>query len=181
LRNGFKNTPKVWVYRCEKNKGKGRAVSYGLKFIADEHVMLCDSDLKKLASEEISEALTKYELLKLDLLILRRMNIGFFPKIIRADTLLSGERILKKSDLEKVLEADVRGYELEVAINQYFIDDSSERCAWSKSSAVNNYKYKKFKFLKGIYKDLKMYFAITKYIGFKNYLNQIKTFCRKEV
>ena len=181
LKTVFVNRPNILIIRLDNNVGKTSAIYHALRYVRDGNVFLCDSDLKNLDNEEISDAIIKYHLLNLSMLILRRINIGFFPKIIRADTLLSGERILRKEDLIKVIQANVKGYELEVAINQYFIDDNDLNCFWSPSSAVNNYKYRKFKFLKGIFKDLKMYFSIIKYVGLKNYINQVLTFCKQNV
>lgn len=182
LRTIFINRPNIIIRRLEINFGKTFAIFFGLNFVPEGNVFLCDSDLKDLDNEEISNAILKYDLLDLDLLILRRINISFLPKIIRSDTLLSGERILRKTDLKNIIQSGVKGYELEVAINQYFINNNLEKdCFWSPSSAINNYKYKKVKFFKGIFKDLKMYFNIIKYIGFKNYINQVLTFCKKNV
>ncbi len=181
LRTVFINRSNISIIRLQNNSGKTPAIYHALKYVPDGNVFLCDSDLKSLDYEEISNAIIKYQLLDLNMLILRRLNIGFLPKIIRADTLLSGERILSKEDLIKVIQTNIKGYELEVAINQYFIDDNRLNCFWSPSSAVNNYKYKKFKFLKGIFKDLKMYFSIIKYVGFGNYINQVSSFCKQNV
>ena len=182
LRTVFINRANISIIRLDNNCGKTFAIYYALKYVPDGNVFLCDSDLKFLDNEEISDAIIKYDLLDLDLLILRRINISFLPKIIRADTLLSGERILHKSDLLDIINAGVKGFQLEVAINQYFLNNNLKKeCFWSPSSAVNNYKYKKFKFFKGIFKDLKMYFSIIKYVGFKNYINQVLTFCKQNV
>ena len=105
----------------------------------------------------------------------------FFPKLIKADTLLSGERILSKKDLIEIIQSGISGYQLEVATNQYFLKNKSIKCFWSPSSAVNNYKYNKFKFFKGIVKDLKMYYSLVKYLGFLNFLKQIDSFCQEDV
>jgi glycosyltransferase involved in cell wall biosynthesis len=182
LKTIFINRPNIIIRRLENNFGKTFAVFHGLQFVPEGNVFLCDSDLKHLDNEQISNAIIKYDLLDLDLLILRRINISFLPKIIRADTLLSGERILHKSDLLDIIQTGVKGYQLEVAINQYFLNNNFKKeCFWSPSSAVNNYKFKKLKFLKGNFKDLKMYFSIIKYVGLKNYTNQVLTFCKKNV
>lgn len=182
LKTIFINRPNILIIRLENNFGKTSAIFHALRYVPDGNVFLCDSDLKNLDSEEISNAILKYDLLDLKMLILRRVKISFFPKIIRADTLLSGERILSKKDLINVLLSGVKGYQLEVATNQYFLKNNLEKkCFWSPSSAVNNYKYKKFKFLKGMFKDLKMYFNIIKYVGLKNYINQVLTFCKQNV
>ena len=182
LKTVFFNRPNILIKRLETNFGKTFAIYHALNYVPDGNVFLCDSDLKFLDNEEISKAILKYYLLGLNMIILRRLKVGFLPKIIRADTLLSGERILSKTDLIKIIQSGVKGYQLEVAINQYFLKNNLEKkCFWSPSSAVNNYKYKKFKFFKGIFKDLKMYFSIVKYIGFDNYINQVLSFCKHNV
>jgi hypothetical protein len=74
-----------------------------------------------------------------------------------------------------------KNYQLEVAINQYFLSNNlNEKCFWSPSSAINNYKYRKLKFLKGIFKDLLMYFNILNYIGVDNYIKHIFHFCKQK-
>jgi len=182
LRTLFLNRPNILIKRLENNFGKTFAIHHALNYVPDGNVFLCDSDLKNLDNEEVSNAIIKYHLLNLRMLILRRVNTGFLPKIIRADTLLSGERILHKTDLKKIIESGVKGYELEVATNQYFLDNNLvNKCFWSPSSAVNNYKYKKFKFFKGIFKDLKMYLNIIKYVGLVNCINQFSSFCKENV
>jgi glycosyltransferase involved in cell wall biosynthesis len=144
LRTLFINRPNILIKRLENNFGKTFAIYHALKYVPDGNVFLCDSDLKNLDNNEISNAILKYDLLDLSMVILRRIKISFLPKIIRADTLLSGERILSKIDLINIIQSGVKGYELEVATNQYFIKNHLEKkCFWSSSSAVNNYKYKK--------------------------------------
>jgi glycosyltransferase involved in cell wall biosynthesis len=182
LKSVYSNSPNILIKRLENNFGKTFAIHHALNYVPDGNVFLCDSDLKNLNNQEISNAIAKYDLLDLNMLILRRIKVSFFPKIIRADTLLSGERILRKTDLVKIIQSGVKGYQLEVATNQYFLKNHLQKnCFWSPSSAVNNYKYKKFKFFKGMFKDLKMYFNIINYIGFNNYRNQILTFCKNNV
>jgi hypothetical protein len=182
LRTIFINRPNILIKRLENNFGKTFAIFHALNYVPDGNVFLCDSDLINLNNKEISEAIFKYNLLDLNMLILRRVNISFLPKIIRADTLLSGERILSKKDLVNIIQTGVKGYQLEVATNQYFSKNNLEKkCFWFPSSAVNNYKYKKLKFLKGIFKDVKMYYNIIKFIGYNNYLKQVSSFCKENV
>ena len=89
---------------------------------------------------------------------------------------------MRKTDLKNIIQSGVNGYQLEVATNQFFINNNLEKgCFWSPSSAVNNYKYKKFKFFKGIFKDLKMYFNVINFVGFRNYKNQVSNFCKNNV
>jgi glycosyltransferase involved in cell wall biosynthesis len=182
LRTLFINRSNIIIKRLDRNFGKTTAIQYALAFVPDGNVFLCDSDLKNLDHKEISKAILKYDVLDLRMLILRRMNTSFLPKIIRADTLLSGERILQKTDLMNIMQLQPKGYQLEVATNEYFVTHNLEKyCYWSPSSAVNNYKYKKLKFIKGMFKDLKMYYNIINYVGYDNYVEQIRNFCKKEI
>jgi glycosyltransferase involved in cell wall biosynthesis len=178
----FEDSDKVLVTRLVKNFGKSFAVFFGLSYVTTENVLLCDSDLSNLNSEQVSDSIIRYQLLDLDMLILRRMKMSLFAKIFRSDTLLSGERIIKKDFLDKVFNKTINKYQLELAINQYFIDnDLSKNCFWSPSDAVNLYKYKKTSFFKGLIKDLKMYCNIISHVGFFNYVRQVFTFCKEDV
>jgi len=171
----------IQVFRLEENFGKSFAIFHGLQRTSNQDILLIDADLKYLDKRQISQAIKKFYSLDLELLILRRINSSRLVKLIRADTILSGERIIKKKHLINVLQSGVKGYELEVGTNQYFIkNDLQEKCLWSKSSALNNYKHKKQNFFKGILKDVKMYFNLIKYIGIGNFKRQISGFCKKE-
>lgn len=182
LKNKCSENKNIKVLRLAKNYGKSFAVRFGLTFTINENIFLLDADLKNLDKDEVSESINKFVLLDLEMLILRRVNSLPLVKLIRADTLLSGERIINKGHLQKILMSGVDGYQLEVATNQYFIDNKLEhKCFWSPSSAVNNYKFRKLKFLKGIFKDLKMYLNLIRYIGIRNYINQVSNFCKNNV
>lgn len=175
-----KNT-NVMIVRLKKNKGKSFAVRYALKFGVKENILLVDADLKNLKEKEIKVAVKKFNLFDLEMVVLRRVKASPLVRLIRADTLLSGERIIKKKHLISILKSDVNGYQLEVATNQYFIKKQLEsKCFWSPSSAVNNYKYNKLKFVKGIFKDLKMYVNLVRYIGARNFKKQILIFCKNQ-
>lgn len=171
----------VRIARLKKNRGKSFAVKHSFRLGLNKNLLLVDADLKNVNEREISIAIRKFNTFNIDMVILRRVKASLLVKLIRADTLLSGERIIKKKHLINILKSDVNGYQLEVATNQYFIDKNlKHKCFWSPSSAVNNYKYKKLKFLKGIFKDLKMYVNLVKYIGVINFKNQISLFCKKQ-
>jgi glycosyltransferase involved in cell wall biosynthesis len=172
----------VKLIRLDDNFGKSFAIFHGLRYVSNENILLIDADLKNLDKKEISKAINKFNLLDLELLILRRVNSSRLVKLIRADTLLSGERLIKKKHLINILQSGVKNYELEVGTNQYFIkNDLHKKCFWSKSSALNNYKYKKHNFLKGVIKDIKMYVNLINYVGIINFKKQISEFCKNEV
>jgi len=173
--------PKVQVIRSEINKGKADAISQGLKIAKEEYVLLLDADLRFLKLKEIETAVRKVmENSIIDMLILRRVNAPTQVKLNRGDTMFSGERILKRSDLEKVIqERKPDRFEIEIAINQYMIDNH-KTVYWMPSSALNTYKILKRGFLSGIAEDIPLILHFAKYIGISNYLRQIFSFCRKE-
>lgn len=172
----------VRLVRLDDNFGKSFAINHGLRRASNENILLIDADLRDLDKKEISKAIKKFNILDLELLILRRVKSSLLVKLIRADTLLSGERIIKKKHLINILQSGVKNYELEVATNQYFIKNNlQEKCFWSKNSATNNYKYKKHNFFKGIFKDIKMYVSLINYVGIRNFKKQISEFCKNEV
>jgi glycosyltransferase involved in cell wall biosynthesis len=184
LKDYFSLDENVEIVRLDKNYGKSFAVRYGLYNVDAycENIILLDADLKNIDSEEIINAIINYRLFNLDMLILRRINSSSLVKLFRADTLLSGERIIKKKHLYEILNSPLEGYELEIATNQYFIQNNLQaKCRWAKSSAVNNYKYRKLKIVKGLLKDVKMHIGIVKYVGVRNYIKQISSFCKKTV
>jgi glycosyltransferase involved in cell wall biosynthesis len=182
LHEKFALKPDVKIVRLSKNYGKSFAIKFGLSLSFNDNILLLDADLKNVKVREITNAITRFKLLDLDMVILRRVNSLPLLKLIRADTLLSGERIIKKEHLRKVLKSSVDGYQLEVAINQYFLKNNSQhKCFWSASSAVNDYKHRKNKFSKGIVKDLLMYRGLIRYVGFMNFVKQILHFCKQEV
>lgn len=181
IEDAFWLNENIKMMRLSKNYGKSFAVKYGLSVAFSDNVILLDADLKNIDKKEISNAISKFKNYNLEMLILRRVNSSSLLKLIRADTLLSGERIIKKKHLRKILSLEVNDYQLEVATNQYFIKNNLEhKCRWSSSSAVNNYKFHKMNFFKGILKDLKMHLNLVKYIGIRNSIRQILEFCTQE-
>ena len=113
------------------------------------------------------------------MIILKRINAHWRTYWQRAHTIFSGERILKKTDLLVVFRNKPRGYQLEIAINKYMMDNKKE-VRWIPSSAVNIFKNKKVGFIHGEIKDLLMHWTMIQYAGFLNYIHQILFFCRKK-
>lgn len=175
----FKNRYPVKILRIKSNLGKSSAVSYALNKSQNKNILLIDADLENLKISEIKKAIKKFQEDSLDMVILKRTISLPLVKLFRFNTLFSGERIIKKSHLTKILSTGLKGFQLEIGINQYFIEKKLQnKCGWSPSSAVNNYKFKKIGFLKGLYKDYKMHKDLIKYIGLRNYINQVFNFCK---
>jgi glycosyltransferase involved in cell wall biosynthesis len=173
--------PGIKLVRLQKNLGKAGAVREGLKHASCKNILLADADLLNLNHKEIEKAIDAFMIsTDLDMLILRRINAIFFLRLYRADILFTGERILRKSDLEKILdESEASGWQLESAINTWMFLNN-RKVEWIAHSAINRRKYLKWGFLKGLTLDLKTYSDMITATGFSNIVKQIALFAKKE-
>ncbi|OGF99973.1 hypothetical protein A2Y99_01460 [Candidatus Gottesmanbacteria bacterium RBG_13_37_7] len=171
---------KVKVIRLVQNRGKAEAIHEGLKAANGKYILLLDADLKNLKAYEVENAINIFiQNPDIDMIILRRINASFQIKLNRGDTLFSGERILKKSDLRKIIK-EIRPdrFEIEIAINQFMMNNH-KKVFWMSSSALNTYKIAKMGFFKGIVEDVPLILHLIRYIGIRNYLRQMFTFCKQ--
>ncbi len=174
--------PGVKVIRLKKNLGKTGAVMEGLRYASGNYILLIDADLRNLNHLEIENAIDAFIYSRdLDMLILRRINAVFFVRLYRADVLFTGERILRKKDLETILlESDVSGWQLESAVNTWMFTNN-KNVAWIAHSAVNTHKYMKWGLLKGFRLDFKTYADMVTAAGINNIVRQIMYFAKNEL
>ncbi|MBD3330447.1 glycosyltransferase [Candidatus Peregrinibacteria bacterium] len=173
----IKKFPKIKIIRHEKNLGKVAAVKSGYHASANDMIFLIDADLKNLQKNELEKAIKDFKNnKKIKMLILRRKN----PLFSLTDTILSGERILYKKDLEKILKKHIKNYQLEVAINEYMIENN-KLSAWKKYSANNTYKVFKKNFFEGLKNEIKMSQEIIDYIGYPGYVKQLISFPKIQI
>ncbi len=177
-----KTFPEVDIFRFKKNRGKANAVLAGVKRARNNNVVLLDADLKLLKSTELSKALNVFLSREdIDMLILK---IGGTNKItdeaLRKFIFQGGNRIMYKKDLQKIQALSPTGYQLEVAINKFMLDNR-KNYYWVEFSAFNPHKSRKSNFWQGLYDDFKMNNQIINYLGIKDYLSQMFLFARKEL
>lgn len=172
--------PGVEVMRLPQNAGKAAATKYGLKHVRSEHLLLMDADLQAISKTELEAAIEAYTLhaASVDMLILRRINAPWFVKWYRSDILLSGERLLRKQDLESALHHPLKSYQLEVAINRYMLRHQKV-VRWMPWSAINTYKVDKLGVIDGSRQEFKMYVDIVSYVGFSHMMLQLASFTKK--
>lgn len=170
--------PDIELVRLSENQGKTSAIRHGLQKATSDFVLLMDADLQYINPLEITHAIRAMQERPIDMIILRRINAPWFVKMDRGDVLFSGERILKRKDLEKILKKPVYRYQLEIAINNYMIENKKQ-VYWAPSSAFNTYKVQKMGLVNGFIKELDMFFDIIFFAGLQNYVKQIATFARK--
>jgi glycosyltransferase involved in cell wall biosynthesis len=174
------NWPNVDLVVLPQNEGKAAAIRYGLQKAKYENILLMDADLQSINKAEVEKAIQAIARHNLDMLILRRVNAPWFVKFDRGDTLLSGERIVKRKDLVNILNQEVNGYQIELAINLY-MQKHKRDVRWMHWSATNTYKAKKLGLVEGYKHEFKMFTDIVLYAGLKNIIRQITLFATKEV
>lgn len=170
--------PQIEVVKLAENQGKTAAIRHGLKHARQEYVLLMDADLQLVDQQEVTFALQAIETYDIDMIILRRINAPWFVKMDRGDVLFSGERVMKRTDLEKVLHENVCRYQIEIAINNYMLEHD-KTVFWVPSSAFNTFKVQKMGLIDGFIKELDMFFDIILFAGLQNYFRQVTTFARK--
>lgn len=178
--NHFKKLyPKIKFLRLEKNQGKSAAIAHALKFAKNKIILLLDADLTQFKYREIAKAVTVFQQAgDIDMLILRRIQAPFFIKLLRNDILLSGERILRKTDLLRVLQKGISGYQLESALNEHFY---RERVFWFPYSGLNVYKLKKRGLRSGLWQLLTSSLEVLSGAGSRNYFKHVLFFAHKKV
>jgi glycosyltransferase involved in cell wall biosynthesis len=167
--------PRVKLIRLSINQGKSGAVKAGLKFVKTPNVFLIDADLQGIKISEFSRAMGLFvDNPDLDMIILRRTNDPVINPILAGHILLSGERIIKTKILKDVLAGQVKRFQLEVALNQYCLDNGKQ--VYSLPSAARNY-FKVYKRgnVKGLFGEAEMMWQVLECVGAYNYVRQVIT------
>lgn len=173
------NWPQVQVVQLPHNQGKTAAIATALDFVKNEVILLMDADLQNLQKEEIKAAIKAFDTQPaLDMIILRRINSPWFVRWYRSDILLSGERLIRKSDLQQVMKQRVKRYQLEVGINRYMLRHKKV-VRWMPWSAMNTYKVDKLGVLDGSKREFRMYVEIVSFVGFSHMMLQLASFHKR--
>lgn len=174
-----KNYPWVKLVRLKANQGKTEAVAAGLTKVKTSYVFLLDADLRQISVADFQAGLDwcRKEP-KIDMLIFGRINDPFKSTLLAPHILLSGERIIKTRILKAVLRGPVKGFQLELALNQYCLDHQLTVVTLP-SSAKTTLKIKKYG-LVGLKRDGKMFWEMFNYSGFRSYLKQVEVFTGKK-
>jgi len=166
----------VNLIKYSNNKGKTAAILEGLKSAKYESILLFDADDINLKASEIESAMGLFESEQLDCLLLTTHPMNFYYRLLRTIfpvcDYITGDRIVKKGWILKLLNKNkLKGYELEVAQNQYLIDNK-KKVASVRLSAIDIGKTAKNGFIKGVVGEIKMWRQIISYIGLVSFLKQ---------
>jgi glycosyltransferase involved in cell wall biosynthesis len=169
--------PQVGLLALQQNRGKAGAVLAGVQSIRSDYVLLMDADLERLLASEIEFALAIARLNpQVDMIILRRSAEEWWARLLRGDDLFSGQRLIRREDLHVVLAGNrVRGYQLEVALNQYMI--KKDKVVWiAPLNAKHAMASQKIGSLAGIWKEVHMFLEILVYLGPRGLIRQFLWF-----
>ncbi len=169
--------PNVTLVRLDRNQGKSRAVAQGVARARQDNILLFDADLQGIDITQVDQAIMAFASSPwVDMMILRRARDLLLCRVLRIDIVLSGERLLRKCDLEQALESSPLGYQLELAINDY-MDTNSKSVCWKPLSSEHTVKIAKAGLASGIVKEFKQHTALMRFKGARWYLWNLTTFC----
>jgi len=173
--------PEVSLIKQTGKKGKSEAIKLGLPITYNDIVLLLDADIVGLREDSIKKAILYFTNHKsVGMILLKRENTHFIEQLLRGNILVIGERVLWKSDLEKVFEEfNPKGYQLEIAINHYMMVHG-KKTLFCGHRIYKPPKFKKMGFFKGIYKDIGMQFEILSLFGLTDWVKQYLYFGKEE-
>jgi glycosyltransferase involved in cell wall biosynthesis len=160
-----------------KNRGKAEAVQAGVSRLSSDYIFLLDADLVGIRPGEFNQALRTIKTRpQIDMLVLRRIKKSWITRRLRGDVLITGERILYRDRLLNALkDQSVHGFQLEVALNQYALDQQWTVC-WFPVSSLGEISFKKIGILGGLLKEVRMFYSLFSYLGVRGFIRQYRFF-----
>jgi glycosyltransferase involved in cell wall biosynthesis len=149
--------PHIQLLRLDSNQGKTTAISRALPLIKTPLVCLFDADLTNFSPNVLSKViLLMKKNPKVDGVIMRQKDDPMLAKMFRFDILVSGERILKTNDLKSVLQKNFVNYQLELAINEFWMRHG-KIVVWFPFASQNKFKFQKWSLLVAFKKSWQFY------------------------
>ncbi len=171
----------VVILDHQLNQGKCAAVKTGLRQTTQSLIFLVDADLQKLNAMEINQALSLFfKRNQLDMLLFKRKDEVLISRIFRFNSVFTGERVLKRQDLEQVMHSMPDKYQLETAIN-YYMRKNHKNVACYNYSALNTHKPSKDSFFSALRRELEMYSDMLRFAGPAELLIQLAFFAREHL
>ncbi len=163
------------VLQNKNKRGKMNAVRYALSYISTRYTLLLDGDLDGFDRYDIDSLLSAFANSADNSMLISYRKDGRFHEhnIVFVDPSLNGERMLLTSILKEVLNNKLyQGYELEMILNKYFLDnkmpihivplDISQRAKKNKRGLW-----------RGLYQDVQMGFALVIVFGLIEVVRQM--------
>ncbi len=172
--------PQVELITLHTNVGKTGTVQAGIAAAKGEYILFFDADLSGVAPREVDTVLEAVlDDTSIDMVVFSRKTPRLITKLNRFDLIYTGERILKKKDIEVILEKGVSLFQLEIAINTYMMRNHKKIFYFS-ASHTNLAKTGKLGFIEGVIEDIKMFWQVCSFDPW-NYFAQTLFFCKDEL
>ena len=159
-----------------KNLGKTRSVQKGVLVARNENLIFFDADLLGVRLIDIKKMLDMFES-GVDMVIMDKGSQAYLMReVIKCVPALSGARVLKKQDFGKIRFKDSDKFELEMRINDYFIENNLKILISPAPYVRDVRKYRKYSFFKGVYLDMKAISEVFLMYGWVGSLDLFKKF-----
>ncbi len=174
--------PTIKLLKLKTNRGKAAAVLAGARKLKSEYTLLVDADLTKPVKREFEAAISAIKSNPgVDTLVLRRVGKDLLTRSLRGDVIITGERIVRRKLLIAAIQKGrVRGFQLEVALNQYMLENH-KLVRWIPISSTGVISLKKMGIAAGLRKEASMFFHIFGYLGLRNLIWQYLAFGRQRI
>lgn len=168
--------PHITLLNHPLNLGKTAAIRTGLANVKTTNVLLFDSDIDFIDPLEVSRSITFFEThASAHMLVYRTVRDKWPQKLVRADLVLSGERLLRTADLKIILHKQVAGFQLEIAINHFFLHHH-KNIFWMPFSGLSPNKLHKLGLFHCIIPELNMVYDLFRYRGLLSYFIDLLRF-----
>ncbi len=172
--------PDVEVVQLSHNQGKTEAIAQGFKRVVNDYVLLFDADLQDVRVHEVETGVHAMMCNPMIDMLIFRLNDPDLWSTIRSDIVLSGNRLLKRKDLEQILALRPDRYQIEFMTNKYMIQ-YNKQVFWAASSAMQTFKVEKFGLFEGAVREIEMSMNIFSRYSVLDYVKQMLFFCTDEV
>lgn len=171
--------PMVELITLPKNIGKTGTVKAGLEKATGDYILLFDADLSSVKPSEVEAVLHEITTNpSIDMVIFSRTTPRLITKLNRFDLIYSGERVMKKKDLEVAIQ-NATQFQLEIALNTYMMKNG-KTIYYFDASHTNLAKSKKLGFFEGVKEDVRMFWQVCSFDPW-NYFAQTLFFCRNKM
>lgn len=154
----------IILIKLSHNRGKGQAIKEGLGYCRGEIILLIDADLIGLTTQHIEYMLEP--LIYTDI----EMTIGIFQsgRLVtdlaqRIAPYLSGQRAFKKNLLNDIMQLNMKGYNVEIALSRYIKNKNINTKFVFLKNISHVMKEEKLGFGKGLMYRVGMYIDIVRY------------------
>jgi len=171
--SGFSN---IHLMDFPENHGKTQAVLKAVREASYPVILLCDADLVNLNSSHLDFMITTYRQ-GYDMVIMDKGSQPWvFRNLLQSVPALSGTRILKKDFFESINFHPTDRFQLEIRINDHFLQHGLSIAIVPGSSIYDPRKYVKYPFFHGVVLDIKGGLSVLASDGYGSIYKNLRAF-----